>query len=444
MLFSPAVTFAALALLATLIIHAISLFYWKRLVPISVRSAVVWGVIVAVLLVVVGVLQVAMQGQRQTWLDDHLASWKAEAASDALILGANADVTLGYSFISLDDQNADVRFDVRQAELRAVLDAGASPLRVGASGDLLLEREDPRLFTDSATSATETQPASAATEESTPEPAADATEEPSGGSEPSPSDDRLDRQAAYEEEYMAEVLDSGVPLLLSDSQYSPYLLVKANDDGKTTWDDFAKLHLERVRHYAELYQPAYYEVVTEPNSYANFSGIELADDETEQLDAWVAHTQDLIAAVREVSPETRIGVTISLGQDLDEQYYTRVLEMDGLDFIGLRIYQPAAFDRIETLIAEKGHPRDFGKELWITETWYGYCLASQRSMAMDAQWLEVAVAFAAKERIAAVFPSDFGCFLQAGGTLFASDVRLEGRTDAWKTWRALVEQWQGG
>jgi hypothetical protein len=53
----------------------------------------------------------------------------------------------------------------------------------------------------------------------------------------------------------------------------------------------------------------------------------------------------------------------------------------------------------------------------IVETWYGYCLAPQRSMALDAEWLEMVTAFAAKENISAMLTSDYGCFLQEGGRL---------------------------
>ena len=73
-------------------------------------------------------------------------------------------------------------------------------------------------------------------------------------------------------------------------------------------------------------------------------------------------------------------------------------------------------DVIEDILAERGRPQDNGKEVWLAETWYGYCLAPQRSMDLDSEWLEVVVAFALKESISGVMPSDYGCFLQEGGT----------------------------
>ena len=105
-----------------------------------------------------------------------------------------------------------------------------------------------------------------------------------------------------------------------------------------------------------------------------------------------------------------------------------------------RVLSPQ-FDLIEDALAERGRPQEQGAELWLAETWYGYCLAPQRSMALDAEWLETAVAFAARYEGSAVLPNDFGCFLQPGGTLFAGEIDEDGRTEAWETWQRLVAEW---
>ena len=102
-------------------------------------------------------------------------------------------------------------------------------------------------------------------------------------------------------------------------------------------------------------------------------------------------------------------MAIAIQDDFDLDYYERILALDGIDFISFRVYQPAAFDVIEDILAERGRPQDNGKELWLAETWYGYCLAPQRSMDLDSEWLEVVVAFALKESISGVMPSDYGC-----------------------------------
>ena len=63
----------------------------------------------------------------------------------------------------------------------------------------------------------------------------------------------------------------------------------------------------------------------------------------------------------EESPETLLGVTVSLDDDFDLAFYESALEIDGLDFIRLDLYQPAAFNLLEETLDERGHTRDFGK-----------------------------------------------------------------------------------
>lgn len=419
-LFAPAILLVALALIAALALHVITLFYWKRLNPVVPRGLVVWGVGIAVVVLLAVGFHFLQQSQRQSWLDERRDDWTAEAAPGSLVLGANANITLGYSFATANEDD-DPRFDLRMAELEALLDANVVTVRLGASGDMWLEEEQPRLFD------------SGGDDDEDAEPTEDERQEAA---------ERIARQQAYEADYMARIQEAGAELHLSDSQYSPYLLVWANDDGDIPWTDFAALHEERVRRYAQVYQPARYEVVTEPNAYGEYSGIDLPDDEAERLELWVAHTETLRDAVHEESPDTQIGVTIAIQSDFDLDYYERILALDGIDFVSFRVYQPGAFEVIEDILAERGHPRDSGKALWLAETWYGYCLAPQRSMALDSEWLEVAVAFAQKESISGVMPSDYGCFLQEGGTLFSDTVDIGGRTEVWETWRDLVEAWR--
>lgn len=419
-LFAPAILLVALALIAALALHVITLFYWKRLNPVVPRGLVVWGVGIGVVVLLAVGFHFLQQSQRQSWLDERRDDWTAEAAPGSLVLGANANITLGYSFATANEDD-DPRFDLRMAELEALLDANVVTVRLGASGDMWLEEEQPRLFD------------SGGEDDEDAEPTEDERQEAA---------ERIARQQAYEADYMARIQEAGAELHLSDSQYSPYLLVWANDDGDIPWTDFAALHEERVRRYAQVYQPARYEVVTEPNAYGEYSAIDLPDDEAERLELWVAHTETLRDAVHEESPDTQIGVTIAIQSDFDLDYYERILALDGIDFVSFRVYQPGAFEVIEDILAERGHPRDSGKALWLAETWYGYCLAPQRSMALDAEWLEVAVAFAQKESISGVMPSDYGCFLQEGGTLFSDTVDIGGRTEVWETWRDLVEAWR--
>jgi hypothetical protein len=410
---SPLSLLIMLVLAASLIANVIALFYWKRLAVTPRRGIILWATAGAVLIAAALVMHFTQQQQRQTWLKDHLDTWKAEAASDTLIMGANENVTLGYSFVTAEPTDNN-RLDVQLAELDAAVQGGASVIRVSAGGDLLLEAETPRLFNDSNDEAGKQKAA-----------------------------DRIARQQAAEKEYMDKLAASSVKLDISDSQYSPYLLVWANDNSskKVTWDDFTAFQERRIRQYAGQYKPYAYEIVNEPDAYTQYSALEFPEG-ANQLDLWVAQTQKLIAAVHDVSPDTKVGVGVSVQSDFDKQYYQQALTLDGIDFIGVRLFQPAAFQVVEDLLAQEGSPMDHGKEMWILETWYGYCLAPQRSMDLDSTWLETVAAFAAKNQMSAMFTNDFGCFLQPGGTLFQSSVHLDGRTDVWKQWQALIKTWK--
>jgi hypothetical protein len=407
-----------LVLIVTFISNLVSLLYWKRLKVANRRGALMWaGVTVALVILMMG-LHVAQQRQRETWLEDRFQTWTAEASAESLMMGSNSNVTLGYSFLTMDEDE-DSKLDVRLAEFDAVVEAGSAIIRLSASGDMLLEQETPRIFK---------------VEEDDKE--KDKKEQEAA--------DRIARQQTVEQEFMTQVTDSGVDLMLADAQSSVYLLVWAGDDdnqqeGKLDWDRFTATQEWRVRHYASQNKPFAYEIVNDPEAYAQYNGISEPDD---LLGAWIAQTERLIQVVQEESPETLIGVTLSLGSDLDMDYYERALDLDGLDFIGIRLFQPAAFEEIETILAERGHPADHGKQLWIVETWYGYCLGPQRSMDLDATWLETVAAFAAKESINAVLASDFGCFVQPGGTVFQDVSNPASRTDVWSRWRQLVQAWQ--
>lgn len=400
-----------LVLGATLLLNLLSLIYWKRLVAFSSRGLTAWGVLVAVLVVTSVGLHFFLQNQRETWLQDHFDTWSAEAATGEVTIGWNANVTLGYSFLT-ENEDDESPFDLRTAELEAALDGGADIVRVTASGDTVWEAELARLFEAEEDDAEAQQEAVA----------------------------RLQRQARDEESYMALLAGSDTHLLLADAQYSPYLLAWAaeSDGDKLPWAQFAESQQDRIRHFAGLYQPYAYEVATEPDAYFEFSAIEQPEDAGTQ---WIAQIEALVAAVEEESPETLTGVTISLAGDFDQDLYPRLLEIDGLDFIGVRIFQPAGFEVLDDLIAEHGDPAQADKQLWIVETWYGYCLAPQRSMKLDALWLDTAVAYAARQPGGVVLMNDYGCFLREGGTLFQVDTDEDGRTPVWKRWRDLIQTW---
>ncbi len=410
----PLTRIIALILIAIIILDAMTLLYWSRLKPISRRAGIIWGVFIVSALILTALFQTTQGNQRRTWLEDHRDQWQGDAQENHVVLGSNINLTLGFSFTT-EEEKDDTRYNVSEAQLKAILDSGAPLVRLQAGGDMVLEAQNPRMF-DVKEGDAEAQ---------------------------AKADARIERQQTLENQLMDILTASDAKLFISDIQYSPYLLIQADEEDGLSWDDFTALHEQRIRHYAELYKPAMYEIVTEPSSYKQFSGVDVSDDDAQQLDLWVTHTQQLIDAVKEVSPDTKVGVSIAINKDFELDYYERVLQLDGLDFVGMAVYQAAGWNEIDKIMKERGRPQDFGKELVIIETWYGYCLSPQRSMELDSIWLEAAVAFAAKEDIGSVITNDYGCFLQNGGTMFTDELDKNGRTKVWKTWRDLVRRRRG-
>ncbi len=402
----------ALLLVAALVTNVASLLYWKRLWPSTARGLTLWvGGAVTLIVIAVG-LHISQQQQRENWLDSHLAGWQAEAATDSLTLGSSLNVTLGYTFTTLDDGDDD-RYEVRLAELQAAVDAGAAVVRMTASGDMLLEAQEPRMFGDGDDEAGLAKARA-----------------------------RVERQRAVEARFMAAVAQSGVDVMLADYQYSPYLLVRAYEEKQDIpWEEFTQIQENRIRYYARTYQPAYYEVLNEPSMYDDYSRVALPED-MDAVDVWVQQAERLAAAVREESPQTQIGFSIALQDELDAEIYSRLMKSDAIDFVGFRVYQPGAFQVLDELFAERGHPHDYGKQGWITETWYGACVAPQRSQSLDAKWLAATIAYAAQGGMDAVLASDLGCFLQKGGTLLGDNPQPNSRTDVWQRWHELILTWQ--
>ncbi len=402
----------ALLLLGALVANVVSLFYWKRLWPSTARGLTLWvGGAVTLVVLALG-LHFSQQQQRENWLDSHLAGWQAEAATDSLTLGSSLNVTLGYTFTTLEEGDDD-RYAVRLAELQAAVDAGAAVVRMTASGDMLLEAQEPRLFGDG--------------------------DDEEGLAK---ARARVERQQELERRFMEQVAQSGVEVMLADYQYSPYLLVRAYEEEQDIpWETFTQIQEDRIRHYARTYQPTYYEVLNEPSMYDDYSRVALPED-MDAAEAWVQQAERLAAAVREESPQTLVGFSVALQEALDAEIYARLMESDAIDFVGFRVYQPGAFQVLDDLFAERGHPHDYGKQAWITETWYGACVAPQRSQSLDAKWLAATVAYAAQGGIDAVLASDLGCFVQEGGTLLSDAPPLESRTDVWRRWHELIASWQ--
>jgi membrane protease YdiL (CAAX protease family) len=98
-MYGLALAVGLLGLFATLVLHIITLFFWKRLIPPQQRRPLIlWGIGLVALIVLPVVFHVVYGQQRFTWLEDRRDEWQAEASTNTLYLGANTGFSLGYTF----------------------------------------------------------------------------------------------------------------------------------------------------------------------------------------------------------------------------------------------------------------------------------------------------------------------------------------------------------
>lgn len=172
------------------------------------------------------------------------------------------------------------------------------------------------------------------------------------------------------------------------------------------WDQFAAAWVRRVRTLAALYHPAYYTVIKEPPWYAPMiaglsrGGASAADRQVLAVGTWTSLLARLAAAVKSVSPSTKVGIAVDgnlyrgrSGDRLDLRLMQAATTMRGVDFIGFDLYTASAFADTQRFLATAGTG---GKQVWINEAWStttgtGAGAAQER---VDATWAGVLLDFA--------------------------------------------------
>jgi hypothetical protein len=124
---------------------------------------------------------------------------------------------------------------------------------------------------------------------------------------------------------------------------------------------------------------------------------------------WVGLTQQLIAAVQAVSPNTKIGVSAdanSLNSPKFAPEYTAYIQgasqLTGLSFIGFDTYSSTDQTTTQNYLAHYGSG---GKDVWISEAWStadGSALNGDPNQ--DAQWMTSAYAFASSVHATFLIP----------------------------------------
>lgn len=245
-----------------------------------------------------------------------------------------------------------------EAELASLVQAGAKYVRVGASGDQLLEDK--------------------------------------------PDQERID------DEYVERIRRTGVPLVLVDTQHP-----QALRNRKLSWDEFCQFQHDRIAYYQRRYKPQVYFVVCEPQSYHGFI---LAKGVAFSPDAWAAQLAEMCRLVKSLDVGTQTGICLLVGDDHKSEWdvWTKMRKLPELDILAVEIYEPENFQQTQERLTEYGHPAKTGKRFWIAETYNGWALCGQRNWEQDAAWLRLASRFAGVVQADTVLAWSFCTFVSGG------------------------------
>jgi len=248
-----------------------------------------------------------------------------------------------------------------KADLASIAAAGARYVRLGASGDHLLESR--------------------------------------------PDQERLD------DLFLTEVRNTGMELVLVDTQHPQALRTHRLD-----WPAFCRFQRQRIEYYQRRYQPKVYIVACEPMSYHHFA---LAQHTRFSADAWAAQLADLCRLVKSINPATQTGLCLLVTPNKEPEWevWTRLKNLPELDILSVEIYAPEHFHQTEDRLRAYGHPLQNGKAFWIAETYNGWALCGQRRWDQDAAWINLAADFARRVEAEAVLVWTFGTFVPRGHLL---------------------------
>ncbi|MEM2902292.1 MAG: hypothetical protein QXO32_06140 [Candidatus Bathyarchaeia archaeon] len=251
-----------------------------------------------------------------------------------------------------------------------------------------------------------------------------------------------DNTVIGESEKLVEAVKASGLRLFTVDQGARYML----QDKNLSLTEFTAIHRNYTRFFAERFKPEYYSVVSEPDTY-HYTG---AVKEAFNLTAWVEEAKASAREVKKVSPDTKVGVSIYYNEN-ELKFYREAIKLKELDFIGLNIYSygSSALHLFNTDVLEmfqqvidQDSPRNYGKELWITETWNGVggSLFQGWKEDSDAKWIRATAYFAEANGME-------GCVINYGyhlisyrGLWMGGEVDLPSRTKVFYALKALTEE----
>lgn len=244
------------------------------------------------------------------------------------------------------------------------------------------------------------------------------------------------KEQALSDKYIEKIRKSGVPLFLTDTQHQEYLLGK----NMITFDEHTALQLERTEFFVKRYKPEYYSIVTEVEGY-NLLNIK----EELDVDKWIIQTEKLADLVKSISPETKTVAYIDLGEgEKSFDYFKKALRIKSLDVIGLDFYGFGIMKKARKLLDEVD-PHDYGKELWIAETYYGmsFPCAPKSKESLDAAWLKMSYEFAQHYKADAYIPWPFEHLLTYKCAFLGEKVDFSDRTEVMDAFIWIIKDAKG-
>ncbi|MCL4449428.1 MAG: hypothetical protein M1483_02640 [Actinobacteria bacterium] len=201
--------------------------------------------------------------------------------------------------------------------------------------------------------------------------------------------------------FINKIRSSGHLLFIKDAAAEVYR------HNKLGWKQFETAWIKRVRTIAALYHPDYYTVIKEPGWYAPMiAGLSRninspADKQVISVSAWATLLNKLATTVKQVSPNTKVGICIPG----DSLYHGKVSlyvplmnaasHMADVNYLGFDIYDTTAFEDTLRFLRQNGTN---GKAIWINEAWDSTSSTTQtvnpaRSK-LDVNWIKVLYQYA--------------------------------------------------
>lgn len=277
---------------------------WKRALA---GQGIRWALLTAVMLGVPEAVWLMRGHQIQTLLEEY--EEPASVSKDPVVFGACTMSFLGYSLTEKADPAHPLEqrmavyesaLEDARAEVESIATAGARYIRVGASGDHLLE------------------------------PHAD--------------------QEILDDRFMKVVHQTHIPLVLVDTQHP-----KSTRKRKLTWQEFCSFQYDRIAYYQNRYQPEVYLIVCEPLSYHQF-----VLNRASPFDpaAWTEQLTKVARMVKSIDPQTRTGICLLVSPEKTAEWkvWKQMQNLPELDILAVEIYAPEQFRQTEDRLGEFGHP----------------------------------------------------------------------------------------